>query len=59
MNIQAANRALLTAGQNLSTEQSRPSSPEISLEDREDLMNNWQLDLDGIELIEWNNNLSR
>jgi hypothetical protein len=22
-------------------------------------MSNWQLDLEGIELIEWNNNLSR
>lgn len=60
--LQAANRVMLTGGQNLSTEQnsSRPSSPEVSLEDRgEEPGDHWQLDLEGIELVEWNNNLSR
>ena len=63
--LQAANRALLaTGGQPASSrENSRPSSPGggavNELTGEEDALGEWQLDLEGIELIEWNNNLSR
>ena len=53
--LQAANRALLVAGQSLS----RPCTPETQDTVEDDLLHEWQLDLEGIELIERNNNLSR
>ena len=61
--LQAANRALLAAGHSVSRDVSRSGSPlvtataEATVE--EDLLVDWQLDLEGIELLEWNNNLSR
>jgi len=56
--LQAANRALLAAGQSMSREPSRPTTPDQTSID-EDPLGGWQLDLEGIELIECNNNLSK
>ena len=56
--LQAANRALLAAGQSMSREPSRPTTPEHTSID-EDPLGGWHLDLEGIELVECNNNLSK
>ena len=59
--LKAANRALIATGQSAtSRENSRPSSPqELTGGGEDDELGEWQLDLEGLELIEWNNNLSR
>jgi len=73
--LQVANQALLVAGQSISRENSRSGTPNIRINSRaispqpdgssmdldidSDLLNDWQHDYDGLELIEWNNNLSK
>jgi len=60
-----ANRALLAttnqAGISMEGQQGTVTPPVFSNDHSydEDLLTNWNLDLDGIELVEWNNNLSR
>jgi len=62
--LNTANKALLATTNSNQWDQDQggrktPGSAEQSYDVDEDLLSNWNLDLDGLELVEWNNNLSR